>query len=184
MNHEEAIKVMIILTAAYPQITISKETMKVYERFLIDLSFELGQAAALQLISQNKWFPSIAELRQSVIKMLPNEIPSTEEAWLEVVNQIKSTGSYGTPYFSNDLIGKAVNAIGWRELCLSENQVADRAHFFRIYESYRSREIEDNLQLPEIKRLKESIRLQIESEETKQISTVSEILTDYRLEGK
>lgn len=161
MTLNESKKIMAILTAAYPQVSISEATIGVYITFLSDLSFEMGQAVALQLISYNKWFPSIAELRQAIVKMLPDEIPSTEEAWLEVINEIRGIGSYGSPHFSNNLISKAVNAIGWRELCLSDNPVADRAHFFRIYESYRVREIEDNLQLPEIKRLKATIQRQL-----------------------
>jgi hypothetical protein len=176
MTPNEAKKVMVILTGAYPQVSTNEATLTIWYRFLADISFELGQAAALQLISQNKWFPSIAELRQAVNKMLPDEIPSTEEAWLEVVNQIKAVGFYGKPTFSNSLIDKAIEAIGWQALCHSENIIADRAHFFKIYESYRNREIEDNFMLPEVKRLKEKIKLEIESKEVKQLS---EILKDY-----
>jgi hypothetical protein len=181
MTPKEAIEVMAILTAAYPNFTINAETIEIYSRFLMDMPFGLGEAIALKLISENKWFPSISEIREAVIKIMPNEIPSTEEAWLEVMDNIRSVGSYGSPTFSNPLIGKAVNAIGWRELCLSDNPIADRAHFFKIYESYRNREVEDNLMLPEIKRLKEKIRLQIESKEVKQLS---EILKDYMEVGK
>jgi len=184
MNHEEAKKIMAILTAAFHGTTLPNATIAIWYKFLSDISYEVGYSAILHLISTCEFFPKISNLRQAIVKMLPDEIPSTEEAWLEVSNQIRATGSYGTPRFSNDLIGKAVNALGWRELCLSENIVANRAHFLKIYASFRDREIEDNLQLPEIKRLKESIRLQIESKEVKQISTVSEILKDYRLEGK
>ncbi len=55
---------------------------------------------------------------------------------------------------------------------MSDNSVADRAHFFKVYESYRSREIEDNLQLPEVKMLKEKIKLQIENKEVKVLSQI------------
>ena len=178
MTPKEAIKVMVILTAAYPSANISNETIEIYTKFLSDLSFEMGQAVALQLISSSKWFPSIAELRQAVVKMLPDEIPSAEQAWSEVEQAFHSFGSYNSPVFSSPVIAQAVQAMGWRNLCLSDNPVADRAHFFKIYESYRVREIEDNLQLPEVKRLKEKIRLQIEGSEVKQLS---EILDDYKL---
>jgi hypothetical protein len=181
MTPKETIKVISVLTAAYPNFAISSETIELYSKFLSDMPYELGQAVVLKLISENKWFPSISEIREAVIKIMPNEIPSTEEAWLEVVNQIRSEGSYGSPTFTSNLIYKAVQAIGWRELCLSDNPVADRAHFFKIYESYRSRQVEDNLMLPEVKRLKEKIRLQIESKEVKQLS---EILKDYMEVGK
>jgi hypothetical protein len=39
----------------------------------------------------------------------------------------------------------AVKRMGWRELCMSENNMADRAHFLRIYETMEKRTKEDNL---------------------------------------
>ncbi len=178
MTRAEALEIISVLTAAYPQANLSKETGNIYVRFLIDLSFEIGQAAVLDLISKNKWFPSISELREAANKMLPNEIPSTEQAWAEVEESFHSVGSYQTPHFSNPVIEQAVRTLGWRELCLSTNPIADRAHFFKVYEGYRAREVEDNLALPEVKMLKEKIRLQIEEKEVK---ALSEILSDYKL---
>jgi hypothetical protein len=49
-----------------------------------------------------------------------------------------------------------VQRMGWRELCMSENGMADRAHFLRIYESMEKRTKEEN-QLPAS--LKESIAM-------------------------
>ena len=161
MNPKEAIKVISVLTAAYPNMNISQETIEIYIRFLADISFDVGQAVALKIISQSEFFPSVAKFRENVLKILPNEIPGMEAAWAEVTDNFHSTGSWGTPVFSNPIIDKAVQALGWRELCLSENTMADRAHFFKIYENYRKRGVEDSLQLPEIKMLKEKILKQI-----------------------
>ena len=38
-----------------------------------------------------------------------------------------------------------VQRMGWRDLCTSENGMADRAHFLRIYETMEKRISEDNL---------------------------------------
>lgn len=178
MTRDEALEIISVLTAAYPQANLSKETGSLYVRFLIDLSFEIGQAAVLDLISKNKWFPSISELREAANKILPNEIPSVEQAWAEVEEAFHTVGSYIFPSFSHPLIEQAVRTLNWRKLCLSDNPVVDRAHFFKVYESYRVREVEDNLALPEVKMLKEKIRLQIEEKEVK---ALSELLSDYKL---
>ena len=37
---------------------------------------------------------------------------------------------------------RAVRAIGWLQLCCSENPAADRAHFLKLYESMRSKQKE------------------------------------------
>jgi len=46
--------------------------------------------------------------------------------------------------------------LGWRELCSSENQVADRAHFMKIYEAELAREIANAALLPAARALRVS----------------------------
>ena len=48
-------------------------------------------------------------------------------------------GPYRAPKYSCDLVRRAVRAIGWLQLCCSENPAADRAHFLKLYESMRSK---------------------------------------------
>jgi len=76
----------------------------------------------------------IREKARAIQKKLPGE------AWAEVLGAIRIVGSYGSPKFSDSLIKKAVNCIGWRHLCLSENIEIQRAHFLKIYESLSKRE--------------------------------------------
>ena len=44
---------------------------------------------------------------------------------------------------------EAVERIGFRELCLGDNTVANRAHFFKIYDAILQRKI-NNSRLPEL----------------------------------
>jgi len=76
----------------------------------------------------------IREKARAIQKKLPGE------AWAEVLGAISGIGFYGSPKFSDSLIKKAVNCIGWRHLCLSENIEIQRAHFLKIYESLSKRE--------------------------------------------
>jgi hypothetical protein len=46
---------------------------------------------------------------------------------------------------------KVVEAIGFRTLCLSENEMADRAHFLKVYETLAKRDREDALMLQSTK---------------------------------
>lgn len=179
MTHNESIKILAVLTAAYPQVEIQEETIEIYTKFLLDLPYEAGQAAALEVIARSKWFPSIAELRQAAVGMLPkNDVPNSGEAWGEVVRQLHSVGYYGRPSFSHPAVAKAVKAIGWYELCVSENPTADRAHFLRIYEGYREREVNKALQPPEVEylRAKMARELPCGQEEEEQEDFLSRIL--------
>jgi hypothetical protein len=157
MTPDDTIRIMAILTAAYPQVNLARETVEVYGKFLADLPFEAGYAAAMDLISTNKWLPTVAELRRRAFTLMPEtHIPTAAEAWAEVVDQVQSLGSYRLPAFSHPVIERAVKALGWRELCLTENLQADRAHFLQIYEAFREDTELQAMRLPEVKRLMES----------------------------
>jgi hypothetical protein len=65
---------------------------------------------------------------------------NSAEAWGEVLRQVSSTGSYGVPVFSDDIVKRAVECVGWREICMSENIGVERAHFMRAYDRLVERE--------------------------------------------
>ena len=67
--------------------------------------------------------------------------PGAAEAWEEVTRLIRSTGPYRAPAYSCDTVRRAVQSIGWRQLCDSDNPAADRAHFLKIYESLRQNQL-------------------------------------------
>lgn len=149
MTREEALKILSVLSAAYPNFQLTEETGELYIRLLSDLPYEKLQAAVLAHIAQSKYFPTIAELRKIATELIPDErIPSPMEAWGEVMKQIRNVGHYGTPTWSHPVIAKTVSAFGWRELCFSENPVADRAHFLKMYEQYAER-VKQEQQMPE-----------------------------------
>lgn len=63
------------------------------------------------------------------------------EAWALVTKeQARVGGFYGVPNINNSIVQKAVECIGWRQICLAENLEATRAHFFKIYNSLLERE--------------------------------------------
>ena len=65
------------------------------------------------------------------------------EAWQEVVGVISRYGYYAEREALESLslmVRKATKAMGFRQLCMSENQIADRARFFQTYNSMVERE--------------------------------------------
>lgn len=58
-----------------------------------------------------------------------------EEAWGEVVKEKNRAFIYADRKIEDPLAEESVKIMGWRNLCLSENEIADRAHFFKIYTS-------------------------------------------------
>ncbi len=152
-------RIIAMLSLAYPSYESHKTpqqicaTIDLYHRFLRDVETPILEAAAMQHITSSKWFPSVYELREAALSLVNHGESSAEEAWLEVKKTISRVGYYGVPQFSDAKILRAVEAIGWRELCLTpiETEGVTRAHFMRIYDSLKNRQRMEHLTLPEIR---------------------------------
>ena len=135
----EILKVLKILEDVYPNYCLSSSAVEVYVKLLADIPGDLLEHAALEHISRSTFFPAIAELRNAAFDIIDTVslIPTDYEAWADVQAEIRRVGHAGQPDFSHILVAKAVEMLGWRYLCLSENPVADRAHFVQAYQALR-----------------------------------------------
>lgn len=146
MTFEETKQLIARAVVAYPfsQKTDLTNTIQVWAELLADISYPLANAALARHITTKNYFPTIAEIRSAVAEMsgVNSELPSAEDAWKEVM---KKLDYYSRPKYSHPLIQQAVDCIGYISLCNSENPVADRAHFYRAYNNYRDRVLNDNI---------------------------------------
>lgn len=97
--------------------------------------------AAAEHARESRFFPTPADLRARAVRS--QNMPTSEEAWLEVKRAISKWGYYGEPRFTHKAISDAVEAIGWDDLCSMQigDQSAERAHFLRCYGAYRERRV-------------------------------------------
>lgn len=123
------------LAAAYANTEVTMPTIAVYDRLLADIPPDDLQTVVDQCLAECKFLPTIAEIREryhALTRKLGQ--PSASEAWGEVTQQIRAVGYIGTPTFANPVTAQVVKMMGWRDLCLGENMVADRAHFMKMYD--------------------------------------------------
>ena len=154
MEIREFSKIVYFVAAAYPSFTVKQDMLEAYHAILGDLEPGLLKAAALQLASERRaFFPSAGELRTAAFDLLErgDGTPTASEAWGEVKLQIGAVGYVGTPEFSHPLIGKAVRIIGWRDLCWSDNAVAERARYIQAYEALLNRQRTEVAMLPQVR---------------------------------
>lgn len=137
MNTLEAKKLIAVLIAAFPG-KATDATVQIYERMLGDLEYVAANAAVERLLATAKFLPTIAEIREATLTVHAGEIRPGAEAWGEVLRAIARYGRNRTPgddfQFSDPVTAECVAALKWRELCDSENQVADRARFVELYD--------------------------------------------------
>jgi hypothetical protein len=111
--------------------SISREGMRLRWEMLKQYTIEQVEQAGLQIMKSRKFtkMPPVAEFIDAIEgERVPIELQA-EQQWNEIISQIRSVGSYGTPVFRDPatkaLIGRRFS---WQNLCQStENDL----RFFR-----------------------------------------------------
>lgn len=149
-TNREVAKIMGVMVHAYPRYELSGDSIKLYGQLLADIPVDVLEASAQQIMVESKFFPSIAEWRDKARDLMAgaHNLPTAGEAWGEALEHCRAGHYTG---YSHTLIQKAVEIIGipyWRrmEYC---DEMATRAHFFKIYEQLLSRVQDDMKLLPE-----------------------------------
>lgn len=145
------------LKSAYttPNFLPDEYAIKVWYRFLGDLPCDLATMAVQKYISTNRFPPTIADIREMVADMM-TESTDWSKSWQDVTRYISL---YGIPNESkaydamDEYTKEAVKRLGWKNLCMSQNQTADRANYRMVYEAI-IKEKKDHLSVPENLRLK------------------------------
>ena len=146
MNMKTFKRGIAALMQAFPNRTFDNDIMFDFLQDLTDEEFLQGIQKVIS--STRELYPGtniIALIRENA---KTQRRITAGEAWAIVRNKISAIGSYGHPEFENPLITKAVEAIGWRDMCLSENIMIERAHFLKIYDTLCLREKEEQTYLP------------------------------------
>lgn len=146
MTDDQAKQTMTTLLAAYPVETRNisgreiAAIVEAYRNGLADLDDELVQRAVDVVTKTSERLPTIAKIRQAAVELQHGHRRPGGDAWGDVVAAIRRHGASKTPgvdfVFPDPLVARAVDRMAWRELCLSTNQVADRARFIELYDEY------------------------------------------------
>ncbi|HEU4727652.1 MAG TPA: replicative helicase loader/inhibitor [Kofleriaceae bacterium] len=175
MNTLECKKLVAVLIAAFPASKFTPETVGVYERMLADLDYAAAQAAVERLIATARFLPTVAEIRDAALTMHAGETRPGGDAWGDVLRAIGRYGYARTPgmdfQFADPVIAECVRAMNWRELCVSENQQADRARFIELYDKLaaqgRRKQLSESL--PAAQRLRSLQAAERQDQERKQL---------------
>lgn len=160
MTLEESHGLVMFMLAAYPgqraKLTVDDVAGMVaaYGAILGDLSLEEVRAAATRVMRTAKFLPNAAEVREAVVVIDQGARKTGAEAWGEFLHLVGRFGSMRTPVsigatevpgdgttftVTDGVLLRVIDSLGWRALCLSEDQTADRARFIAAYEAIAER---------------------------------------------
>ena len=113
--------------------------------YILSKGVDEGKVAERYLATVKSDFFSISHLQKCVKEELGEDLPTKEEAWIQVTENIGKHSRDDLPPFI-PLIVKAVKSLGgWRYLSGDTNLAVERSNFFRIYESLREEELVNRL---------------------------------------
>lgn len=155
MTDKEIATVLGIIKTAYPRfyMNITKDealnVMLVWKEMFADVPLEILTTAVKSLISHFKYPPSIADIREEIAKIvMPDHQMTADEAWGEAHKAVKSFGYYKEAEALATLkpiVADLVRRMGYKDLCMSENVMADRAHFIKLFDNLKERERKETL---------------------------------------
>lgn len=162
MDKREFATFVMALKTYYPRENLlpNQQAMELWYQELSDLPYNVANAALRQFVHTNKLSPSISELRALAATTTNGIQKDWGEAWGQVERNIKK---YGACHYDENRLAECkasfdqitrqvVERLGWKQLCMSENPVADRANFRTIYEQLAEREKREQ-QMPHALRL-------------------------------
>lgn len=124
----------------------NSQAMELWFRQLQDIPFPVAEATLNKWVATNKWSPSIAEIREMCAVIVNGEPRTWQDGWDAVLTAIRKFGYYNPKdamaYLDgvDPIAASCALKMGWRNLCTSENAVADRAAFRGCYEIMAKRE--------------------------------------------
>ena len=89
MNKKQTATLLTFLRSAYPNNSdalSTPETAEIWYRALSDIDYDVAQTALTKWVMTEKWLPTIADIRASVVPVSSQEIMDWSEAW-EIVNR-------------------------------------------------------------------------------------------------
>ncbi|MGF7396161.1 replicative helicase loader/inhibitor [Thermoanaerobacterium thermosaccharolyticum] len=141
MTVQETAKIVNALKIAYPryaeQIQENKQGMISLFAFMFkDVPYEVVNCALQKFILESSYPPTVHDLYKEVMAFTKPDIPDEDEAWYEVARAIRLYGYYRPEEAfdsMSEVVRDVVKAIGWSEICLSENIEIVRDQFIRLY---------------------------------------------------
>lgn len=152
-NAQEVAAALRVLAAAYPRFELKQGTIEVYCAMLADVDMGDLQRACIWCIANREFFPTVSELRAGMAETAADKPPDEDQAWSEVLREVRRVGSWGDPQFSHPAISRAVQGVGWKDICMSEKIGVERAHFLRAYEKSIEGHRQERIALPLLQKI-------------------------------
>lgn len=146
MTKQEFMKIAAAINTYYPKDKPfpNQEAAQLWYEEFKDLPYDAVQMGLRRHVNTSKWCPTIAELKEAIVTNIAGN-KDWGVAWNECINAISRYGQYQEEEAlesMSPLTRQIVKRLGYRDLCLSENQMQDRANFRMVFDQVADNEYE------------------------------------------
>ena len=165
MTKQEFATLVVAMQAMYGEDFIGTEqALDVWYALLHDLDYQILSKVLQQYMLTNKFKPTVAELREIYAELVSPATSDWSEGWEQVSKAIGHYGMYqekAAMESFDEVTREVVKRLGFQNICLSENIVADRARFAEIYQAIHRRkrtEVNVGSALPNLQEMVQKIQ--------------------------
>lgn len=153
MTKAETGKLFLLIAAAYPRDKAFAQAdeimLSMWATMLKDVPWAQAEACIQAHIATSPFPPGISDIRGWMAKSAGTGMDGSE-AWGKLLATVRKHGYYEEAAARRTLAGPVWEAFertfgNWQQFCMSENPVADRAHFMRTWEAMEKRREEQAL---------------------------------------
>ena len=136
MSKEDFAKIMTYLGTIYGK-QFNKEELTVWYSFFYQVNSNIFKIAIKNLAEKTKYIPSIAEIKNEILRIQNPELKlNAEEQWAEVLKVIRKYGYYQSEKALQNLLPytrEIVEKMNFQEICKSENINWERKVFIETF---------------------------------------------------
>lgn len=157
LSKADVVSLFKLFTTLFPQsaknfTNVDALSRDIWFEMLKDIPREKVMGAVKKLAATNVFAPSIAEIREVIIRAeKPENFLPAHEAWGIVYKAIAKYGRMNPQGAFADMpepVSRCARAIGWANMCMSENIEVLRGQFCKAWEEQAKRDLEQ-MQTPE-----------------------------------
>ena len=152
MNNKEFSVFANLLRTAYPKEKIlpNREAVELWYRLLADIPYQAADLFLQRWVATHPFSPAISEIREGVASLSGRSVPDWGMGWREVLTAVSRYGYMNEPKALESLspvTRAAVERLGWKNICLSDEEGMIRAGFRQCFEAA-ARRAREEIQLP------------------------------------
>ncbi len=152
MNFDEFKRLVKGMKAVYTSQSFLPDanSVRIWYELLKDMPYEIANVSIQKHMATNKFPPTVAEIRSGAAEMTskPRDWSDGWESFRKAVGRFGYYRREEAFASMDEVTRKVVKRLGWKELCMSENIMQDRANFRMVYEQEQNRATERAM-LPE-----------------------------------